>query len=227
LTFEHICLESELKKRHHSLAALTGQISTISAILGKTYSLPPELTAKAGLTETRRESPAVMLLGAVADVSTPPGDFMEDASMVRIAALEEALRLVHLEKVSRHHLASKGMSANHIVSLQVKRAEELNDLFDDLRFLHGELCLPTDATSSGWHIPDSAEVDTHLPLIEASIVSSEADVTPTETLTDACLALQEAWVGEKTRREAKIQSLYDELEPIWLRLQVGECADGG
>jgi hypothetical protein len=227
LTFKQICLESELKKRHHSLAALTGQISTISAILGKTYSLPPELTAKAGLTETRRESPAVMLLGAVADVSTPPGDFMEDASMVRIAALEEALRLVHLEKVSRHHLASKGMSANHIVSLQVKRAEELNDLFDDLRFLHGELCLPTDATSSGWHIPDSAEVDTHLPLIEASIVSSEADVTPTETLTDVCLALQEAWVGEKTRREAKIQSLYDELEPIWLRLQVGECADGG
>jgi hypothetical protein len=227
VTCEHISLVLELKKRHHPFAALTGQISTILAILGKTYSLPPELTAKAGLTETRRESPAVMLLDAAANVSVPEGDFMEDASMVRIAALEEALRLVHLEKVSRHHLESKGMSANHIISLQIKRAEELNDLFDDLRFLHGELCLPTDATRAGWHIPDSAEVDTHLPLIEASIVSLENDANPTETLIDVCLALQEAWVGEKTRREAKIQSLYDELEPIWLRLQVGECADGG
>ncbi|KAH8090500.1 microtubule associated protein-domain-containing protein, partial [Filobasidium floriforme] len=196
--------EARLKSTHEDrmlkVKALTGQISSISAILGKTYSLPPELTAKAGLIETHRDSPAVMLLGAVVDVSVHEEDLMEDGSMARIAALEEALRLVHLEKI--------------------KRAEELNDLFDDLRFLHGELCLPTDATRSGWYIPDSAEVDTHLPLIEASIASSENDVNPTETLTDVCLALQEAWVGEKTRREAKIQSLYDELEPIWLRLQV-------
>jgi hypothetical protein len=105
LTFKQICLESELKKRNHSFAALTGQISTISAILGKTYSLPPELTAKAGLIETHRDLPAVMLLGAVVATSVPEGDFMEDGSMARIAALEEALRLVHLEKVSLNHLA--------------------------------------------------------------------------------------------------------------------------
>lgn len=105
MTCEHISLESALKKRHYSLAALTGQISTVSAILGKTYSLPPELTAKAGLTETHHDSPAVMLLGAVVATSVLEGDFMEDGSMARIAALEEALRLVHLEKVSRNHLA--------------------------------------------------------------------------------------------------------------------------
>ena len=105
MTCEQICPESEQEIKHHSLAALTGQISTISAILGKTYSLPPELTAKAGLTETHRDSPAVMLLGAVVATSVPEGDFMEDGSMARIAALEEALRLVHLEKVSRNHLA--------------------------------------------------------------------------------------------------------------------------
>lgn len=46
-----------------------------------------------------------MLLGAVVATSVLEGDFMEDGSMARIAALEEALRLVHLEKVSRNHLA--------------------------------------------------------------------------------------------------------------------------
>lgn len=105
---------------------------------------------------------------------------------------------------------------------------------EDLRFLHGELRLPascTVAARTSWFIPDSVPLEksiAHLPTVEASVASLDSGddavrlltEEPTESLMSFCMTLQAAWLAEKSRREARIQTLFDEIEPIWLRLQV-------
>lgn len=76
------------------------------AVLEKTYSLPRELQLKSGLPATDAHSPAPPPYSdkqqqLTIDLSTDEGQEMENASLGRVAALEEALRLVHLEKVRR------------------------------------------------------------------------------------------------------------------------------
>jgi hypothetical protein len=109
----------------------------------------------------------------------------------------------------------------------MQRAEELADLVEELRFLHTELCLPTTPTEQTWIVPESipAQVSrSYLPLIGSIFASSEQQEvpSPTEPLFNVCTTLQAAWLGEKSKREARIQTLFDEIEPIWLRLQVSQ-----
>jgi protein regulator of cytokinesis 1 len=114
----------------------------------------------------------------------------------------------------------------------MKKAEELADLLEDLKFLHGELCLPfepVEVNRTTWIIPDSVPLEvssSFLAVITSFIVQEDAklllDVDPTEGLLNFCGTLQAAWLGEKSKREAKIQTLFDEVEPIWLRLQISQ-----
>jgi hypothetical protein len=114
----------------------------------------------------------------------------------------------------------------------MKKTEELTDLFEDLKFLHGELCLPLDQVEinrTTWIIPDSIPLElssSFLPIVTSFIVpestKSLVGVDPTEDLLNFCGTLQAAWLAEKSKREAEIQTLFDEVEPIWLRLQVSQ-----
>jgi protein regulator of cytokinesis 1 len=114
----------------------------------------------------------------------------------------------------------------------MKKVEELTDLLEELKFLHGELCLPLEQVEinrTTWIIPDSMPLEVSynfLPIVTAFIIQEDAkslvNVDPTEGLLTFCATLQAAWLGEKSQREAKIQTLFDEVEPIWLRLQVSQ-----
>ena len=211
-------------------------------MLGKTYSLPPELQLKMSSSAHSLQTSAPPPYSNEKQEHTDAlcdsaEEEVENASLGRIAALEEALRLVHLEKVFLRICPVEAMKADRsLATTQVKRTEQLNDLMDDLRFLHGELCLPAscdDSARASWFIPGSVPLEksiAHLPFVEAFIasVNSGDDAVqlltsdPTESLMDFCTTLQAAWLAEKSRREARIQTLFDEIEPIWLRLQVSQ-----
>jgi len=114
----------------------------------------------------------------------------------------------------------------------MKKVEELKDLLEDLKFLHGELCLPLEQVEinrTTWIIPEGMPLEvsySFLPIVTAFIIQEDAQslggVEPTEGLLNFCATLQAAWLEEKSQREAKIQKLFDQVEPIWLRLKVSQ-----
>jgi len=114
----------------------------------------------------------------------------------------------------------------------VKKGEELIDLLEDLKFLHGELCLPfeqAEINRTTWIIPDCLPLEISycfMPVVTAFIIQEDVkslvNVDPTEDMLNFCTTLQAAWLGEKSQREARIQTLFDQVEPIWLRLQVSQ-----
>jgi hypothetical protein len=78
---------------------MNDQLNSVLAILGKTYTLPPELRIKiSGGSETIPPPPYVSeqytSLENVQDDAQ-----LQDVKPARVAALEEAIRLAHLAKV--------------------------------------------------------------------------------------------------------------------------------
>jgi len=79
------------------------QLKGILAILGKTYSLPPEIQSIIQPTlEGGEITPPPPYASKEESVERDPlaHDEYQNASVTRVAALEEAIRLTHLAKVS-------------------------------------------------------------------------------------------------------------------------------
>ena len=115
---------------------------------------------------------------------------------------------------------------------QAKKQEELKIIVDDLRFLHGELHIssPEGSTASdAWFIPDpvsSESIATNVPLLLPHMNAPSSEDLPPLNPTDDCFyfckMLRAAWQAERTDREERIQKLFDQIEPIWLRLEIPE-----
>lgn len=106
---------------------------------------------------------------------------------------------------------------------------------EELSYLHDELCLPqTDVHTAGtaWIIPESIAPATVSVLFSqakpwiARPASPDNDtdrldtLEPTESMMTFCRTLHSSWLSEKAKREQRIQTLFDQIEPIWIRLQV-------
>jgi hypothetical protein len=90
--------------QYRSTAVMEEQLKGILAILGKTYSLPPELQMKtqSAVDGDGTSSPPPYTCKEGSTEQDPPAlEGYQNASMTRVKALEEAIRLAHLAKVSR------------------------------------------------------------------------------------------------------------------------------
>ncbi|GHJ89222.1 hypothetical protein NliqN6_5624 [Naganishia liquefaciens] len=142
------------------------------------------------------------------ETDTAPQDVTTD----RVSALKELINIGQLEKD--------------------RRSRQLQESFDELRFLHLELGLePMDSLCQSRLLPASSSEEMarshasalHRFITMCSPEEDQSDSTvlaeqPTGALMSWAKETVLLWQAEKKAREEQIQALYDQVEPIWHRL---------